>query len=173
MAPKLDGKMAWFGMPPLPDASNGYLAGHVAVLRSSFRRLGLGELIDPALDDVEAARRLFEAPFALLSHDTSVDPVFNYGNRKALEWFRMDWEGFTRLPSRLSAEPVNRMERERLLQAVRDQGFISDYRGVRIAADGSRFLIDQAIVWNLVGASGEYCGQAATFAQIRPLDGEP
>ncbi|MEI7612916.1 MAG: MEKHLA domain-containing protein, partial [Betaproteobacteria bacterium] len=86
-------------------------------------------------------------------------------NRMALEVFAMDFASFTRLPSRYSAEPVNREERARLLERVTRDGFIDDYSGVRISAKGQRFRIAQAVVWNLLDQEGEIYGQAATFDQ--------
>jgi hypothetical protein len=67
------------------------------------------------------------------------------------------------MPSRLSAEPVNQQERERLLAKVTAQGFIDDYAGVRISKTGKRFLIQGAVVWNVVDEHGVYHGQAAWF----------
>jgi len=46
---------------------------------------------------------------------------------------------------------------------VRDRGFIDDYAGVRVAASGRRFRIEQAVVWNLLDDAGQRHGQAATF----------
>ena len=106
-------------------------------------------------------RALYEAPYGVVSHDTSENPVFNYANRTAQRVFEMDWQTFTRLPSRKSAEPVNRAERERLLARVTREGFIDNYQGVRISATGRRFRIEDATVWNLVDEKGVYRGQAA------------
>lgn len=145
-----------------PSASNDFLAVHVRLLRESYHRRTGHDLIDPGLDDISAARALFEAPFAVVSHGTEADPIFNYGNRKALELFEMNWVAFTHLPSRLSAEPLNREERERLLRRVTEHGFIDDYAGVRISANGQRFMIENATVWNL-DDDGGYRGQAAMF----------
>jgi hypothetical protein len=100
----------------------------------------------------------------LVSHDTASDPVFNYANLKALELFELNWEEFICLPSRLSAEPVNQAERERLLAEVTDIGYINHYEGVRISSTGKRFLIRNAVVWNLVDNKQLYKGQAACFA---------
>jgi hypothetical protein len=86
-----------------------------------------------------------------------------YKNQTTLHLFEMDWETFTRLPSRQSAEPLLREERERLLQAVTQQGYIDHYTGVRISGTGRRFLISNALVWNLRDAAGNYAGQAAFF----------
>jgi hypothetical protein len=60
-----------------------------------------------------------------------------------------------------------REERQLLLDTVEQQGYIDDYRGVRIAATGQRFEIDRATVWNLPGPEGKAAGQAATFSAWR------
>ena len=94
---------------------------------------------------------------------------FNYGNAAALRLFEMTWAEFTALPSRLSAEPTHRDERARLLDTVARQGFIDDYRGIRISKSGARFTIEQATVWNVIDDSGTLVGQAATFSAWTPL----
>jgi len=40
-------------------------------------------------------------------------------------------------------------------------GFVSDYRGMRIAKSGPRFWIERATVWNSLGHDGIRHGQAA------------
>jgi hypothetical protein len=107
---------------------------------------------------------LFEADFVLLAHDTSSDPVFNYGNRRALDLFELSWDELLAMPSRLSAEPVNQQQREDLLHQVKSQGFIDHYSGVRISKTGRRFRIDNAVVWNIFDQDGRYHGQAACFS---------
>jgi len=111
------------------------------------------------------AEALYQAPFVVLSHGTETDPIFNYANLTAQRLFEMTWAQMTSLPSRLSAEPLRRQQRERLLTAVSERGYIDDYRGVRISSTGRRFLIEQATVWNLRDTQGRPAGQAATFAQ--------
>ncbi len=73
-------------------------------------------------------------------------------------------------PSRLTAEPVDRPERERMLEAARVRGYFDGYRGVRITSEGKRFFVEQALIWAVLDASGDRVGQAATFAQWRFLD---
>lgn len=111
------------------------------------------------------AEALFVAPFVLVSHGTQADPVLNYGNRAALALWEMSWAELTRTPSRLTAEPVAREERARLLAQVTRHGHIADYAGVRITKSGRRFRIAQANVWNLRDEAGVHCGQAAMFDQ--------
>jgi PAS domain-containing protein len=117
----------------------------------------------------DLGRGLYEAPFVLLSHGTAADPVFTYANAAAQALFGYDWEAFVRLPSRLSAEAPNREARDHLLRRVAERGFIDDYAGVRVAQDGRRFRIEQAVVWNLVDAEGRKLGQAACFQHWTPL----
>ena len=121
-------------------------------------------MIDPYDHGIECAKALFEAPFAVVSHNTDVDPVFNYANTTAMELFEMDWAAVTALPSRLSAEAISQDERARLLNRVTEHGFIDDYSGVRISSSGKRFRIDNATVWNLIDKDGSYAGQAAMFS---------
>ena len=128
-------------MPPTsnePSESNAFLTEHVRLLRQSLRRLTGMELCDPSMNDGEAARAVFFAPFVVVSHDTSDDPVFNYANQAALDLFEMTWEEFTALPSRKSAETPDRAERARLLEEVTTKGFIEDYAGVRTSKSGRR-----------------------------------
>lgn len=136
----------------------------------SYRRLTgknlLGEIPD---DDLALRRALWNAPRAIVAHGTEADPVFFYGNRLALELFEMDFTTFTGLPSRYSAEPLERDARARLLERVTQQGYVDDYSGVRIAASGKRFMIEAATVWNLIDEAGSHRGQAATFSDWQAL----
>lgn len=149
----------------IPSPENDFQSQHASLLGSSFFRL-LKQELAPGFNGLSAtqfAQRLFESPAVVVSHGTQADPIFNYANQAALDLFEMDWESFTQLPSRKSAEPLNRQERARLLDAVSSKGFIDDYSGVRISSTGRRFLIPKAIVWNIVDEAGELQGQAATF----------
>lgn len=111
------------------------------------------------------ARRVFQAPFVLVSHGTQSDPVLNYGNQAALTLWEASWDELTRMPSRLTAEAPNREARDRLLAAVTQHGFIDDYSGIRISRAGRRFRILQATVWNLLDHQQNHAGQAARFAR--------
>lgn len=132
------------------------------ILSSLFRMTGKN-LVDPGLSEKERYRALFEAPFCVVSHNTAADPVFNYGNKVALELFEMSRDDFTKMPSRLSAEPQLREEREKLLARVTKYGYIEDYKGVRVSSSGNRFLVEDAIVWNMIDENGTYRGQAAVL----------
>ena len=147
-----------------------WLEQHVANLRDSYLHF-TGRLLIPAEVPVaDAARALDAASFAVVSHGTQPDPIFNYANRAALALFRMSWDVFVCLPSRLSAETMEREARAQLLERVARTGYADDYRGVRVAADGSRFMIEGATVWNVIDAQGKLIGQAARIERWRLLE---
>ncbi len=153
------------GMFPEPAKANSFLARHVAILQTSLNHWTNRELLKTKLDCERYSEQLYRAPFAVVSHDTMADPVFNYANLTAQRLFELSWANFTALPSRLSAEPANRNQRARLLADVSANGYSDDYRGVRISSSGKRFRIVGATVWNLVDADKQPYGQAAMFAQ--------
>jgi len=133
-------------------------------LLDSYARLVKKELIPQDGTLLEQVERLFTSPFVVASHGLQNDPILNYGNQTALDLWEMDWEQFTHTPSRLTAEPVNREERARMLKQARTHGYISDYRGIRISRSGKRFLVKRATVWNIHKPDGTPLGQAATFS---------
>jgi len=141
------------------------IIAHSQCLVCSYRHFTGRDLLPLQVDPRDTSRRLFEAPFVLVSHGTQADPVLNYGNATALGLWEMTWDELTRTPSRFTAEAPNREERARLLAAVTAQGFIDDYAGIRISKSGRRFRIHRATVWNLITDQGTPCGQAATFQQ--------
>jgi len=136
---------------------------HVELLLNSFSCLIGRELLVRNGSREEQTRSLFDAPFVVVSHGQENNPVLNYGNKKALCLWEMTWEEFIQTPSRQTAEPAHRNERERLLDGTRRNGYIDDYSGIRVSKTGKRFEIEQAIVWNISDENGHYYGQAATF----------
>lgn len=152
-------------MFPEPGPDNDYLPRHAALLIGTYHGLTGRDLVDPGLAAREAARALYHAPFVLLSHDTSPDPLFTYANLAAQTRFERVWSEIVGLPSRYSAEPLAREARARLLARVAARGFVDDYSGIRITSSGRRFLIEGATVWNLTGQDGRPLGQAAMFSR--------
>ena len=122
------------------------------------------ELIPRQGTSLEQAERLFTCPFVVVSHGLQDDPIINYGNRTALTLWEMNWDQLTQTPSCQTAEPVNREERAHMLYQAGTQGYISNYRGVRISRTGKRFLVERATVWNVCQSDGTPLGQAATFS---------
>ncbi len=57
-------------------------------------------------------------------------------------------------PAWLYHEAANRFERQRLLTAVEEQGFVTGYSGWRISRSGRRFRIQDGVIWQLMNAIG-------------------
>lgn len=140
------------------------------ILSSSYQQLLGKELINNASTPQQLSQALFHAPFVLVSHDTQADPIFNYGNRAALQLWSISWDQLIQTPSRLSAESVNRRTRSAMLEQAATKGYIDNYQGIRISTTGQRFAIERAIIWNLTDESGRKCGQAATFSAWQWLE---
>jgi PAS domain-containing protein len=111
------------------------------------------------------------ASFALVSHGTEADPVFNYANPIALDLFEAEFSEFTGMPSRYSAGTMEQEERQQLLDEVSRHGFYRGYRGLRRSLRGREFFIEDAVIWNVADRSGQYIGQAAKIDHWTYTDG--
>lgn len=136
---------------------------HTQLLLDSYERLVGDPLIHRSGNPLEESKRLFEAPFVVVSHGTQADPILNYGNRTALTLWEMKLATFLQTPSRLTAEPDEREERAQMLQIAAQRGYYSNYEGVRISSSGRRFRIERATIWRLI-RDEQVVGQAATFS---------
>ena len=141
------------------------------MLVNSYERLLGRPLLPVGVSLEKAARWLYdEAPFGILAHDTSPDPLFVYGNRTAQRRFEYVWDEIVGLPSRLSADEPNREERQAFLLHVEREGYVEGYRGIRVTKFGKRFWIENATVWQLYDDQGTHRGQAAMIPQWRDLE---
>ena len=123
------------GLAPAMNVSDP--ASILALIIDSHRRVVGRPLADERLAPAAQAEWLNDdAPFGLLAHDTQPDPRFIYANLAALSCFEYPDDELIGLPSRLTAEPPDRDERQRLLDAVASDGFVDGYRGLRIAKSG-------------------------------------
>lgn len=149
--------------PFLADAAT---LARCRILCDSFTRL-LGRPLLPGLpvDDRALGQALYDAAPVIVSHGVEADPVFWFANRTAQRLWELDWQHFTRMPSRQSVAADEHEDREELLRRAREHGYIDDYRGVRVSASGRRFRIEGVVLWNLDDAQGRRVGQAATFSQ--------
>ncbi|MDB0060862.1 MEKHLA domain-containing protein [Gammaproteobacteria bacterium] len=141
---------------------------HVRLLMQSYHRLLGRPLIDGV--DEPSIEEVCNADFALVSHGTEPDPLFNFGNDLALTLFERSFEDFVQLPSRKSSGQTRDEDRIRLLYEVTRNGFIENYSGVRVSASGRKFEISNAVVWNVVDEHEVYRGQAAKISTWRYLD---
>ncbi len=135
--------------------------GYEALLAQSFQRLTGQTLTD-----------IWSLPQPLVSHGVQADPIFRYANAAALALWQMDWDAFTKLPSRLSAQddPAIQTDRNRYLAEAAARGWVANYQGIRISAKGRRFRIAETILWTVTDAQGQTHGQAALIGQVVRLD---
>jgi PAS domain-containing protein len=134
------------------------------LLTGSYARLVAAPLVPEGAD----ANWLYrDASFIVLAHGSDPDPNFIYANKAAQACFGYSLKEFLGLPSRLSAEPADQAERQKLLDQVAQNGFLAGYSGIRVAQSGRRFRIDDGIVWELLDGDGVRHGQAATFSNWR------
>ena len=155
---------------PSPIWFSPEMLNHGRLLLQSYTALTGKELVSSALlksDPDEAAKSLFLMyDRVVLSHGTQKEmkdgPILNYGNTAALRRWGASWEQLTTMPSRYTAEALERAERDKFMMQVTANGVVDDYAGVRIALDGTKFRIERATVWNIV-VDNIYYGQAATF----------
>jgi hypothetical protein len=137
------------------------------LMAQSFRRFTglsiLGTTDIAGLTDAELATAMYALPQAIVSHGIEADPVFCYANAAALALWEMDWGDFTRLPSRLSAEPTTDIQSDRntLLKEALTKGWVDNYSGIRISRSGRRFEIRNTVLWNVIDADEVRHGQAA------------
>ena len=141
------------------------LIRHSQNILNSFKHWTGHSLLEASGSSALDAQALFEAPFPVFSHGIEADPIYNYGNQKALELWELDWEQLIQMPSRYSAEPMEQAERLGLLNKVKAKNYVTNGQGVRISRTGKRYMVSDFTVWNLLNEENNYCGQAATFSQ--------
>jgi hypothetical protein len=150
-------------MDPPPVTQRPFLGEHTLRLLNSFHHWTGRTLIPVDAPPERLIDRLYQHPAVVLSHGVGADPILNYGNAAALRLWEMTWDTFTTTPSRMTAEPAAREDRDRLLADAARNGYLEDYRGVRVSRSGRRFLIEGAIVWTVLDERGRIMGQAAVF----------
>ena len=134
----------------------------VQLVADSYQKL-LGTSLIAGNTSEQISEALFHAPFVLVSHDTQTNPIYNYANQTALQLWSLSWDEFTQTPSAATTEPEARSDRQAMLKQAAERGYIDNYRGVRIASNGKKFVIEGVTLWNVTDESGQKCGQAATF----------
>ena len=145
-----------------------------AIATSHLSRVG-AHLVHPSSDVEHLEAAMMHAPVVILCHDGGTargEPVFVYANRAAARLWRTTIEDLIGMPSRLSAPPEHRHERARMLAHAAAAGVVVGYSGERVAADGTRFLIQDATLWTVDLPDGTI-GQAATFERWRTIGDGP
>ncbi|MGV9937646.1 MEKHLA domain-containing protein [Streptomyces olivaceoviridis] len=141
------------------------LAGHLRLV---------GEPLCPArwYTDQEAARWLHDrALFGLLAHDTSADPFFVHANSRARERCGCSWGEFVGMPSRLSARPDGRRDRDAFARGVRADHYATGCLEIRVGKGGRPCWTEDVTRWDPMDTRGRIHGQTAVFRSWSPAAG--
>jgi hypothetical protein len=114
-------------------------------------------------DDALRARALFDAPFAVLAHDTRPDPLCIYANAAALAAFELRLADAPGFATSRTAEPAARHDLRVALARADEAGLLRGYSGVRVSTAGRRFEIYDGRIWTVLDDAGRRVGQAAAF----------
>ena len=144
--------------PPAEPWLSPDMQRQAARLARSFQHWTGRSFVEPG-DETEIAARLFEHPSMVLS--LAEGPTYNYGNRRAMELFELDWHQILKMVGDESAEPEMQQERTEALREALRKGFISGYGGMRISSRGRRFRIEDGTLFAVLDEDGERCGVAA------------
>lgn len=136
---------------------------HSKRILTSYESITGIRLFDISYSDAYCSYLLYHAPYVVVSHGIQQDPIFNYANLVAQQLWKLDWNQFTALPSRLSAEAERTEDRQRLLEEAAQKGYINNYEGIRISSTGIRFKIEKVLLWNLPDERNAKIGQVALF----------
>jgi hypothetical protein len=147
---------------PWEEVCNPQIIAHSQLMISTYRDLLGAELLSLAGSPEENAYELYHSKSVMLSHNGSANPLFTYANATAQKLWEFSWSEFIGMPSKQSVEQDRRQERQGLLDAADESGYIKNYHGERISKSNRRFAIEGVILWNL-DQEGVKVGQAATF----------
>jgi hypothetical protein len=102
--------------------------------------------------------------YAVLSHGTQDDPIYNYFNRAALLTFQYPEDEVYSIPSRYSAPAgPSREEREQLMKRSVQDVWQRYPKAVRQGKNGDIFQLTNVLLWNVYDDDGNRVGQAALF----------
>ena len=156
---KADSYLSTLSRPQAPSERNDWHEAWLVKLDASLQRL-TGERL---LDGRTAKDLAEDTSLIVVSHDSQDPPVFNYASQAGLDLWEMSWDQFVSLPSRYSAAEDAREARELLMADVKANGFSRSYNGTRISSSGSRFQINNVLIWNVLDDESIHIGQAAMF----------
>ena len=108
-----------------------------------------------------------ECLLPIASHDSN--GLFNYLNKAALSLFKVTPDQVIGKSTKMTAPDSEQKERNALLNQVNSCGFIDNYKGIRVASDGTLFEIQNATIWNVLARDEELIGQAVLIYKYKML----
>ena len=148
----------------LSHSQNNYHQEHVSMMLKNLKRWTAYDLIEEyGFSADKLGEEIFNADFYILSHNNAIDPILTYGNNRVLQLWEISWEELTQMHSRDTAKPVEQIDRQALMDRVKEYNYVSGYEGIRVSKKGMEFKILDVTIWNLFSDNDDPYGQAAWF----------
>ncbi|TVU59214.1 MEKHLA domain-containing protein [Vibrio atlanticus] len=156
-------------MSPMQSLSKLDYVKQVKIISHNYNRIFGKQLYRENNSDLEIFYEVWNSHFAIVSHGTEINPLFNFANKKALEIFELNYLDFIGLPSIQTADALAAEDRIMLLNDVNRHGFVKNYSGIRVSAKGKKFQICDAVIFNLFDFEYNYHGQAAIIPSVKDI----
>lgn len=130
------------------------------LIAKSFE-LHFSDLLFPYNNPLDLAIKLYRAPVIIIAYTEEADPTFIYANQCAQNVWGITWDSFLKLLVKESTSEILRQNQQGFIQIVKQKGHYMGYQGLKKTASGRMFRVENAIMWTLTNAKGEYIGQAS------------
>lgn len=150
-----------------PDVGNGFQRNHMNLMRNNLVRAGGVDIFNFSKAGVEAAERMFHAPFALFSYGNEEEPIYNYANLTALKLFDISWEDLTQTRIQDSFEAEEWKKHLGIMNQVQEKGALPNYCSSRKIKTGKSFHFKKGIIWSLKDEYLTHTGQAVVFTPMK------
>lgn len=147
-----------------------FVIQHAKLIAFSYKYWTGKDLFPGKPEDYRLSEALYLAPYIVVSHGIEKDPIFNYANLSAQKLWKIEWDAFTKMPSRLSAEPVEENKRNQLLEEGKKKGVTFLKQVIRIDNTGRKFYIEEVVLFNLIDKNKNYLGQGAVYEKWKYLN---
>jgi PAS domain-containing protein len=135
---------------------------HALLLNQTYQHW-FGDYLVNEQDPGNVLAALNEDERVIFSLGLEPEPVFNYGNVKALGLFGYELAEFIQLPGRATMAPDQATIDQMLQDEIGKQGYVADYTGVRLDKRGRSWQIEAGKIWQLVDNLGRLHGFAGCF----------
>jgi hypothetical protein len=142
---------------------------HALLLNQSYQHW-FGDYLVDERDPGQVLAALNEDERVIFSLGLEPEPVFNYGNVKALGLFGFELAEFIQLPGRETMSQEQATIDQMLQDEIGRRGFVADYTGLRLNKRGRVWQIEAGKVWQLTDNLGRLHGHAACFSDWNALE---
>lgn len=142
------------------DLTSSAMLATSMVIAKSFEE-HFSDILFPYDNPEDLAIKLYHAPVIIIAYTEDADPTFIYANQCAQNVWEITWDSFLKLPVKETTSEQLRQNQLGFIQLVKQKGHYMGYQGLKKTASGRMFRVENAIMWTLTNANGEYIGQAS------------